>query len=70
MTPPSRRDFCKLAAAPALGFHILRAAAKTTDVRIVEIRTGYVVNEYYDDYGHWRAYDGNRWRDRDDRDDD
>lgn len=41
MTHSTRRDLLKLAAAPALGFHILRAAKKATDVRIVEIRPSY-----------------------------
>jgi len=42
MTTTSRRGLLRLAAAtPALGFHILRAARKATDVRIVEIRLSY-----------------------------
>ncbi|MCX6634373.1 MAG: hypothetical protein NT090_04680, partial [Acidobacteria bacterium] len=42
MTTTSRRGLLRLAAAaPALGFHHLRAAGKATDVRIVEIRPSY-----------------------------
>jgi L-alanine-DL-glutamate epimerase-like enolase superfamily enzyme len=37
----TRRSFIGLAAAPALGFNILRAAGKATDIRIVEIRPSY-----------------------------
>ena len=41
MAHSSRRGFFRFAAAPALGFNILRAAKKTTDIRIVEIRPSY-----------------------------